>query len=191
MEVIGPIFKVIAKLFCLVKGINCARTTAVVLPSGCGKSYLSSNYTSRSEALLLDLEDLSRLSFTTEQVKQVDHLISTGNKQSLLMWLLPHMKDFFKSIRSKFQSRDIVVLVSQPEILDYLSSYINKKLIFVPSEAFFNQIIGQVEDEAKRREMTASRTSIISQAGRKARVFTSWSDLSAQLHASLDVTQRV
>lgn len=191
MEVIGPILKVIGKVFCLVRGINCSKTTAVVLPSGCGKSYLSSNYTSRSEALLLDLEDLSRLSFTTEQAKQVDQLIANGNKQSLLMWLLPHMKAFFKDIRSKFQARDIVILVSQPEVLDYLKASINKKLIFVPSEQFFAQIIGQVDDEAKRKEMTASRTSIISQAGKKARVFNSWADLSAQLHASLDVTQRV
>lgn len=192
MEAVNLVVQVILKLFCLAKGLNCSRSTFILMPQGTGKSWISSNMTSRDAgSLILDLEELSQLSLTKDQSETVEKLKNAGSKQSLLLFLLPLWKAYFKDLREKFPSRDVFILTSHPETLSYLKKYISKKYVFVPSEAFFQQILSQVDDEGKKKAMTASRTAILAAFGAKARVFTSYPDLSSQLNAELSITQRV
>ena len=191
MDLASGIFAVVQKLFCLFRSVNCQRTTVILLPEGCGKSHASSNMVSRDGALLLDLESLSDLQLTTDQSAQIQRLVSSGNKQSLLMFLLPLWKTFVKETKVKFRHRDLYVLLSQPDSLDYMKNLIDRKLVFVPSEQFFNTILDKVSEPEKRKSMTASRTAIVARYGAKARVFSSFGDLQSQLAQELAITQRV
>lgn len=191
MDFIGVAIKVIAKLFCLAKGLNCAGTTAVLTPAGCGKSWISSNCISRNDALLLDLDSLSLLSLTKDQLEHLDKLKVAGNAQSVLLFLLPLFKEFLKNTRSKFKNRDIILFTSKPEVLDYLKTYINRRLVFCPSESFWNVILDKIESAQEKKDMTASRTSLVASFGKKVRIFNSWSDLGTQLSQELQITQRV
>lgn len=191
MDIVGVAVKVLARLFCLVKGINCATTHALLVPAGCGKSWLASNCVSRDEALLLDLDSLSLLSLTKDQLEHLEKLKSEGASQALLLFLLPIFKTFVKETRDRFKSRDIILLTSRPEVMEYLQKLISKKYIFVPSESFSQTILDKVSDAHKKKEMISSRTSIVSQFGKKSRVFNSWADLQSQLSQDLHLTQRI
>ena len=190
MDLIGPVVKVISRLFCILQGVNCSKVSCVLLPSGCSKSFICSNMMSREESILLDLDSLSMLSLSKDQLDHLEKLKSEGSSNALALYLLPLYKQTLKDLRQKFKSKNIIIFTSEPQVLTYMKSLINKRYVWVPSESFFSVCLEKVDETAKKR-MVSSRTSIISQFGRKSRIFSSWSDLGSQLGAELQLTQRV
>ena len=89
----------------------------------------------------------------------------------------------------KFKHQNVIIFSSSVEAFTYLE--VRSKEVYIPSQAFFDQTLATIQDESKRKAMTASRNEIITAYAGKAKVFSSYSDLEKQLSEDLGLIQKI
>lgn len=182
--------KLVKVVFCMASQINCGRKLGVLIPKGFGKSTLCQKMNSQNKnQILCDLEALAQISLTQEQKDNLQTLQQTNQFQNIKLFLLPIWKDFLSDLMLKFKHQNVIIFSSSVEAFTYLE--VRSKEVYIPSQAFFDQTLATIQDESKRKAMTASRNEIITAYAGKAKVFSSYSDLEKQLSEDLGLIQKI
>lgn len=189
-DVIGGVINLIRTIFCLAKGINCGSRLGVLIPKGCGKTYLSNALQSTNKkTILLDIESLVYMSLNDEQKSQLNQLQRSQEWQNLKLFLLPLWKDFLQDLMNKFKHTSVYIFTSSPEALSHLQC--SKKECYIPSQSFFDELVAKVSDENKKKVMIQSRNEIISAYGGKAKIFSSFQDLQRQISEDFQLVPKI
>lgn len=190
MDFLGGIFNVVKTIFCMASKINCGRKIGVLIPQGFGKSTICQKLNSQNKnQILCDLESLAQINLTQEQKDNLQALSRSQQYQNIKLFLLPIWRDFLKDLMTKFKHQNVIVFSSSVEAFSYLD--VKNKEVYVPSQAFFDTIMATIQDESKRKAMTASRNEIITAYSGKSKVFSSFQDLEKQLADDLGLTQKI
>lgn len=180
MELISAVIKIVKTLFCMASAINCGSRLGLLIPKGCGKTYLSNALQSTNKkTILLDIESLVHMSLNEEQKSQLNQLQRSQEWQNLKLFLLPLWKEFLNDLMTKFKHSSVYIFTSSPEALSHLEC--SKKECYIPSQSFFDELVSKVSDENKKKVMIQSRNEIISAYGGKAKIFSSFQDLQRQV----------
>lgn len=190
MDIVVGVFNIVRQLFCLAQGANCNSKVGLLLPKGFGKTHLSQSLQSKNkDTILLDIESLVSMSLTDEQRTTLNNLQRSQEYQNIKLFMLPIMKAFLTDIRTKFKKSGMIIFTSSPEALSHME--VRTKLVYVPSQSFFDDVLSKIPDEQKKKVMTNSRNEIISQYGSKARIFSSFQDLERQISEEMDLSPKI
>jgi hypothetical protein len=184
-EVACTFLSIIPKLVKFVSNINCSLQTGVVLPKGCGKSTVCSNFYVDSDTILLDLEEAVRLSLDNDTLVKLDELRKTHQTTSFNSMFYIKCKEYVKSQRKAFPTKRYILFSSDKKLLEYVGT--KKIFVFSPSDAMFKKIVTQMEEGVKS-VAEKNRLDILLQQGRKALlVFNSFEELANLLAKNLDL----
>jgi hypothetical protein len=184
-EVACTFLSIIPKIVKFVSNINCSLQTGVVLPKGCGKSTVCSNFYVDSDTILLDLEEAVRLSLDNDTLAKLDELRKTHQTTSFNSMFYIKCKEYVKSQRKAFPTKRYILFSSDKKLLEYVGT--KKIFVFSPSDAMFKKIVTQMEEGVKS-VAEKNRLDILLQQGRKALlVFNSFEELANLLAKNLDL----
>ena len=140
--VVRPILLGLSKIF---KSIVCSRIVGLAIPAKAGKTVLSDAISTHENWLILDVERLIELSMSAEEAERLNRIKGTASYQ---IHAYPIYKKYYLEILKSHPKRNIICLVSDLRLLDYLN--IKKTYTFVPDNKLTDAMTKAMsEDDAK------------------------------------------
>lgn len=156
--------------------IRLKSVSAVLIPSGCGKTSILKYLEAPKDTIMIDLDATSLLSISEEQERRLKRFKDNNESQSYKQEIMIICRDYVKKLKRDFLKKKIILISSSYDILKYLGLSSEDINVYCPNNQLFTEICETNKERSK--EMSDNRTEILLQAGKNIRgIYASYNEL--------------